>query len=59
MQKLGKFICKHSRLILIIALILVIPSIIGMKSTRINYDILIYLPEDVETIPLSLSLDLN
>lgn len=50
MQKLGKVICKHKRLILIIALLLLIPSIIGMKVTKINYDILIYLPEDVETI---------
>ena len=50
MHKLGKAICKHRRLILIIALLLLIPSIIGMKSTKINYDILVYLPEDVETI---------
>lgn len=50
MRKIGKFICKHSKLILIIALLLLIPSIIGMKATRINYDILVYLPEDVETI---------
>ncbi len=50
MRKIGEFICKHSKLILIIALLLLIPSIIGMKATRINYDILVYLPEDVETI---------
>ena len=50
MHKLGKAICKHRKLILIIAIILVIPSIIGIKATKINYDILVYLPEDVETI---------
>lgn len=50
MHKLGKAICKHRRLILIMALLLLIPSIIGMKATKINYDILVYLPEDVETI---------
>ena len=50
MQKFGKAICKHRRLILIIALLLLIPSIIGIKATRINYDILVYLPEDVETL---------
>ncbi len=50
MNRLGKAICKHKRLILIIALLLLIPSIIGMKATRINYDILVYLPEDIETI---------
>lgn len=50
MLKFGKTICKHKKLILIIALLLLIPSIIGMKATRINYDILVYLPDDIETI---------
>ena len=50
MHKVAKTICKHRKLILIIALLLLIPSIIGMKATRINYDILVYLPEDIETI---------
>lgn len=50
MQKFGKFICKHSKLILLIAIILLIPSILGIKATRINYDILVYLPDDIETI---------
>ena len=50
MQKFGEFICKHRKAILIIALVLLIPSLIGMKATRINYDILVYLPEDIETI---------
>ena len=50
MHKVAKAICKHRKLILIIALLLLIPSIIGMKATRINYDILVYLPEDIATI---------
>ena len=50
MHKVAKAICKHRKLIIIIALLLLIPSIIGMKATRINYDILVYLPEDIETI---------
>lgn len=50
MKKFGEFICKHKKIILIIALILIIPSIIGMKATRINYDILVYLPDDIETL---------
>ena len=50
MLKFGKFITKHKMIILIISLLLLIPSIIGMKATRINYDILVYLPEDIETI---------
>lgn len=50
MKRLGKAICKYKTVILIISLLLLIPSIIGMKATRINYDILVYLPEDIETI---------
>ena len=50
MQKFGKAICKYGRLILIIALLLLIPAFIGMKATKINYDILVYLPSDVETL---------
>lgn len=50
MSKFGDFICKHKRIILIITLLLLIPSIIGMRATRINYDILVYLPENIETI---------
>lgn len=50
MLKFGEFVCKHKKAILIIALLLLIPSIIGMKATRINYDILVYLPDDIETI---------
>lgn len=50
MQKFGKFICKHYKAILIIAVILLIPSIIGIKATKINYDILSYLPSNIETV---------
>lgn len=50
MHKFGEIICKHRKLILVIALLLLIPSIIGIKATKINYDILVYLPEDIETI---------
>lgn len=50
MKRLGKAICKYKTVILIISLLLLIPSIIGMKATRINYDILVYLPDDIETI---------
>ena len=50
MKKFGEFICKHKIIILIIAIILCIPSIYGMLSTRVNYDILSYLPNDIETI---------
>ena len=50
MEKFGQFICKHKVAILIISLLLLIPSIIGYKATRVNYDILVYLPDNIETI---------
>lgn len=50
MKKIGDFICKYKINILIITLILLIPAFIGMKKTAINYDILVYLPEDIETV---------
>ncbi len=50
MKKLSSFISNHKKLIIIITFILLIPSIIGYKLTKINYDILVYLPEDIETM---------
>ncbi len=50
MHKLTKAICKYRKIILVISLLLLIPSILGMKATKINYDILSYLPENVETV---------
>lgn len=50
MKKLSRFVANHSKLIVIIAAILMIPAIIGYKATRINYDILVYLPNSNETI---------
>ncbi|MBQ2640338.1 MAG: MMPL family transporter [Bacilli bacterium] len=50
MNKFSKFIAYHSKLILIISLVLLIPALYGYINTRINYDILVYLPENIETI---------
>ena len=50
MKKFCEFICKHKIAILIIALLLCIPSIYGMMATRVNYDILSYLPSNIETV---------
>lgn len=50
MKKIGDFIVKNRVTILILTLILMIPAFIGMQITKINYDILVYLPEDIETI---------
>lgn len=48
--KFGKWVAKHRILILIIAVLLLIPSFFGYASTKINYDILYYLPDDIETM---------
>ncbi|MBD5157353.1 MAG: MMPL family transporter [Butyrivibrio sp.] len=50
MIKFGKWIVKHKVLIVVIGVLLLIPSLIGMINTRINYDMLTYLPEDIETV---------
>ncbi|HAH17841.1 RND family transporter [uncultured Eubacterium sp.] len=49
-RKLGKTIVKHRGLIIVLYVLLLIPSIIGYANTRINYDILSYLPSDIETM---------
>lgn len=46
----SKAVVKYRIPILIITLILMIPSIIGMITTRVNYDMLTYLPEDMDTV---------
>ena len=50
MKKFAKFIATHSVLILIISFLLLVPAIYGYVNTRINYDILVYLPDSVDTI---------
>ncbi len=49
-MRFSRAIVKHRILILIIALMLLIPSVFGMINTRINYDMLDYLPEDMDTV---------
>ncbi len=49
-NKLAQWIAGHPKLIMIIAFILVIPSAIGYFSTYVNYDILSYLPDDLESV---------
>lgn len=50
MQKFGRGVVKLRVPILIVSILLLIPSIFGFVSTRINYDILSYLPSDIETM---------
>ena len=48
--KTGKWIARHRVLILLLGILLLVPSVIGMAKTRINYDLLSYLPEHLETV---------
>lgn len=50
MHKIADFIVKNKKIILILNLLLLIPAIIGFSLTKTNYDILVYLPSDIETL---------
>lgn len=50
MIKFGKAVVKYRIMILISAVILMIPCIIGVVNTRINYDMLTYLPKNMDTV---------
>ena len=49
-MKFGKWVVKCRIPILILAVALLVPSLIGMIMTRINYDMLTYLPDDIDTV---------
>ncbi len=50
MLKFGRGVVRHRVLILILAVALMVPAVFGMVNTRINYDMLDYLPEDMDTV---------
>ncbi len=50
MKKLSEVIVRLRYIILIVAMALLIPSAVGYLKTRVNYDILTYLPKDIETM---------
>lgn len=49
-MRFSKAVVKHRVLILILAVLLMIPSALGMIATRVNYDMLDYLPDDMDTV---------
>lgn len=49
-MRFSKAVVKYRIPILILTVLLMIPSVIGMAATRVNYDMLTYLPEDMETV---------
>lgn len=50
MKKFSEFICKHRWLIVMLSGLLIIPAIFGYAATHVNYDLLVYLPSDIETL---------
>ena len=49
-MRFAKAVVKHRILILILTVALLVPSAFGMAATRVNYDMLTYLPEDMDTV---------
>ena len=50
MKKFARMIVKHRKLVLLIGVLLMIPSLYGMTNTRVNYDLLTYLPEELDSM---------
>ena len=50
MVKFGRKIVKHRIPIFILSILLLFPAVIGYVNTRVNYDVLYYLPDDIETM---------
>lgn len=50
MKKFSDFIVKKRVLVIIVSIALLVPSLLGMIGTRINYDILSYLPKELDTM---------
>ena len=50
MLTFAKAVVRRRRIIIIIALLLLVPSVFGFITTRVNYDVLTYLPDSIETI---------
>ncbi|ANU56111.1 MMPL family transporter [Acutalibacter muris] len=50
MEKLARGIVRRRRLVLVLAVLLLIPALLGAAATRINYDILTYLPPELDSM---------
>lgn len=57
MKRFAKFIAYHPRMITFVAILLLIPAAIGYISTFVNYDILSYLPSDLDSVKGEAELD--
>ena len=50
MKKFGQLVVKARYVILIISILLLIPAAFGYDNTRVNYDLLYYLPDGIDTM---------
>lgn len=50
MNRFARWLVKHRVLVLALCLALLIPSVLGMTATRVKYDLLYYLPGDLDTV---------
>ena len=50
MKGFTKWLVRHRGLVIVICLLLMIPSVLGMAATKTKYDLLYYLPQDLETV---------
>ena len=48
MDRFARWVVRHRKLILILSVLLLIPSVFGAAGTYINYDILTYLPKELD-----------
>ncbi len=50
MKKFSRWLVHHKALVIILCLVLLVPSVFGMAATKVKYDLLYYLPEDLDTV---------
>lgn len=49
MNRISKFVSDHAKSVIVVSLLLLIPSVIGFINTRVNYDLLSYLPQNLDS----------
>ena len=50
MERFARWVVKRRKLVLLLAVLLLIPSVVGAVGTYVNYDILTYLPKELESV---------
>ena len=50
MKSVGRWVSRHRIWVILVCAALMVPSVLGMAATRIEYDLLYYLPQDLETV---------